>query len=458
MMRRRSFLASASVASAAVASLLLAALLLAQPAAVVADHSLPTPSKSFAANFEDKTVASVKSPTDLYFTPDGRYAFVTSKFGTLWRVSVEDMDANDGVAEKVFEVPHPMCLNGARGLAGVAVHPAYPAQPYIYLFHNHDKVRINVQKDVPANPPLLWWYGAGKSSFVLHWISSYLYLSIIGLDSYFVLYISISTSSPQYDDCAVDSDEDAGPVNRMSRWTLNADLKSVDPTSEVLFFETSRLGTQTHNSGDIEFGADGKVYVTVGESGSKKHKNDRGEYYPLARNVLLGSVVRFNDDGSIPSDNPFVSTNADSGYNGKSARCGLAGGIHSDATRACSEIYATGFRNPFRFAMDPNAYRRGQTRFFINDVGSNTWEMVKELGDPTTGMAGRNFGYPLREGPCEGGQDSNCYVDKDFAVPAYYYHHMSEHGGAITGGTFVPDDAGWPAEMSDGYLFAEYAW
>ena len=263
----------------------------------------------------------------------------------------------------------------------------------------------------------------------------------------------------QYDDCAVDSDEDAGPVNRMSRWTLNADLRSVDPNSEILFFETSRLGTQTHNSGDIEFGADGKVYVTVGESGSKKHKNGRGEYYPLARNVLLGSVVRFNDDGSIPSDNPFVATNSDSGYSGKSARCGLSGGIHSDATKACSEIYATGFRNPFRFAMDPNAYARGQTRFFINDVGSNTWEMIKELGDPTVpGMAGRNFGYPLREGPCEGGQDSNCYVDKDFAVPAYYYHHMSEHGGAITGGTFVPDDAGWPAEMSDGYLYAEYAW
>lgn len=148
----------------------------------------------------------------------------------------------------------------------------------------------------------------------------------------------------KYDDCAVDMDEDAGPVNRMSRWTLNPDLKSVDPTSEIVFFETSRLGTQTHNSGDIEFGADGKVYVTVGESGSKKHKNDNGEYYPLARNVLLGSVVRFNDDGTIPNDNPFTSA---SGWK-KSGRCGLNGGMHRDADTACSEIYATGFRNPFR--------------------------------------------------------------------------------------------------------------
>ena len=98
--------------------------------------------KNFRENFEDKTVASVKSPTDLYFTPDDKYAFVTSKFGTLWRVAVEDMDNNKGQAEKVFEIPHPMCLNGARGLGGVAVHPDYPAKPYIYVFHNHDKVSL----------------------------------------------------------------------------------------------------------------------------------------------------------------------------------------------------------------------------------------------------------------------------------------------------------------------------
>ena len=116
------------------------------PVVVRADHDLPKPSKTFTDSFDDQTVATVKSPTDLYFTPDGRYAFVTSKFGTLWRVSVDDMDdsgngSGRAVPEQVFEVPHPMCLNGARGLAGVAVHPAYPAVRHIYLFHNHDKVR-----------------------------------------------------------------------------------------------------------------------------------------------------------------------------------------------------------------------------------------------------------------------------------------------------------------------------
>ena len=135
---RRPFLSPPALSAAVL-------LLLFRSAVVTADHSLATPAKTFRENFEDKTVASVESPTDLYFTPDGRYAFVTSKFGTLWRVAVEDMDNNRGQAEKVFEVPHPMCLNGARGLGGVAVHPDYPAVRHIYLFHNHDKVSSPIE-------------------------------------------------------------------------------------------------------------------------------------------------------------------------------------------------------------------------------------------------------------------------------------------------------------------------
>ena len=53
-------------------------------------------------------------------------------------------------------------------------------------------------------------------------------------------------------------------------------------------------------------------------------------------------------------------------------------------------------RNPFRFALDPNAAKeQGKTRFFINDVGRHTWESVHEGGD---GFAGANYGYPEREG------------------------------------------------------------
>ena len=227
----------------------------------------------------------------------------------------------------IFCYPSPtvtdrMCLNGARGLGGIAIHPEYPTKPYIYVYHNHDKYR----------------------------------------------------------DCASSMDLDEGPVNRMSRWTLNADLKSVDEDSELIMFETRRLNTQTHNSGYIAFGKDGYLYVTVGEAGTKKAKSTDGTPYPMAFDVMLGVVVRLTDDGEIPPDNPFSPQNDD-----MSVRCNMTGQSGNHKKR-CQEIFATGLRNPYRFAMDPNA---DGTRFFINDVGDASWERVLEGGD---GHAGAQYG------------------------------------------------------------------
>lgn len=106
---------------------------------VNANHQELTVDKEFRSTFEDKVAVSVPSPTDLEFTPDGKYLFVTSKDGRIWRVNVEDMDDGKAEPELVFEIPHDMCLNGARGLGGIAVHPNYPSTPWIYVFHNHDK-------------------------------------------------------------------------------------------------------------------------------------------------------------------------------------------------------------------------------------------------------------------------------------------------------------------------------
>lgn len=348
--------------------------------------------KKFSREFEDKEVAEVPNPTDLYFSPDGKYCFVTSKFGKVWRLSVKDMEKNDGDPEEVFDVTdhHDICLNGARGLAGIAVHPQYPAKPYIYLFHNYDK----------------------------------------------------------YNDCSTSLDMDEGPVNRFSRWTLNEDLKSVDPKSELVMFETQRLNGQTHNAGDIEFGADGTVYVTVGEGGTKKFKDRNGTYMPISRSHLNGSVIRMTDDGGIPHDNPYSVENSP-----KAVRCNEDGNA-GKSKEPCQEVYMTGFRNPFRFALDPNAAQeRGETRFFVNDVGSNTWEMIKEVTDS---LAGKSYGYPIREGPCENGMDSKCRPDEDFVDPIYSYHHDKENGGAITGGAFLPNDAGWPLDANT-YFYSEFS-
>ena len=72
--------------------------------------------------------------------------------------------------------------------------------------------------------------------------------------------------------------------------------------------------------------------------------------------VLLGKVLRITRDGGIPATNPYTGTD--------SARCNLTG--RTDVGKKCQETFASGLRNPFRFAFDPNA---SGTRFFINDVG-----------------------------------------------------------------------------------------
>src|SRR5438105_5325164 len=119
----------------------------------------------------------------------------------------------------------------------------------------------------------------------------------------------------------------------------------------------------------------------------------------------------------------------------------------SPAGTTCQEVFAMGLRNPFRAAFDPNA---PGVRFYIDDVGSHTWEEIDE------GQAGADYGWPDREGPCVKDSDVDCGPPPPGVTnPIYWYHHEPPNGGAITGGAFVPNGV-WPAAYDGAYLFAEY--
>jgi glucose/arabinose dehydrogenase len=136
----------------------------------------------------------------------------------------------------------------------------------------------------------------------------------------------------------------------------------VDPTTEKVLIDNIPSPNGNHNAGDLSFGKDGYLYVSVGDGGCD-YKGDSGcggsNDASRDRDILLGKVLRITRDGQIPSTNPYTGTT--------SARCNLTG--RTDPGKTCQETFAWGLRNPFRFAFDPNATG---TRFFINDVGQNT--------------------------------------------------------------------------------------
>ncbi len=208
------------------------------------------------------------------------------------------------------------------------------------------------------------------------------------------------------------------PVNRLARYTLGDD-NVIDPSSETLLIDNIPSPTGFHNSGDLEFGKDGYLYVTVGEGGQS----------PNARNMALlsGKVLRITADGGIPAGNPFTGAGTDP--------CGLDG--RNTNGDICREIYATGFRNPFRMAHNPNS---AGVQVYVNDVGQNNYEEVNLL------QAGGDYGWNLREGPCIYGNPNSCGPPPNGLInPIHSYFHGDTTCNAITGGAFVPNGVWGPS-------------
>ena len=165
-------------------------------------------------------------------------------------------------------------------------------------------------------------------------------------------------------------------VNRVSRFTLPAG-NVIDPLTELQLLNLIPSVTPNHNGGDLQFGKDGNLYVSVGDGGCDYALNSGCAGFNDAsrdEHALVGKVLRIAPDGSIPADNPFQGAGT--------ARCNVTG-LTAPGNR-CQETFAWGFRNPFRLGFDPNA---AGTRFFINDVGQGFWEEI-DLGQAARTTAG----------------------------------------------------------------------
>lgn len=222
--------------------------------------------------------------------------------------------------------------------------------------------------------------------------------------------------------------------NRVSRFTMVGNV--IDPSTEVVLLDRIPNAGHLHNAGDLEIAKDGKLWVTVGDGGCNyRQQGFCGAQNSAARDrhALVGKVLRINVDGTIPEDNPFAETGQ---------RCGLIG-VGSTGVQ-CQETWASGLRNPFRFAFDPNA---SGVRFFINDVGQSVWEEVDE------GVKAADYGWNLREGFCAVGSRTDCKPAWPRA-PLHAYDHRTGCT-SIVGGAFVPAGA-WAPELDGDYLYADF--
>ncbi len=226
------------------------------------------------------------------------------------------------------------------------------------------------------------------------------------------------------------------PVNRVSRFTLTGD--TIDPASELVLVDGMPSPNGNHNAGDVHVGNDGNLYISIGDGGCDYAGNSGcAGANDAARdlNTLTGKIVRVTRTGGIPAGNPFTGPGT--------ARCNT--GSTTPGT-TCQEIFATGLRNPFRLAFDPNTT---STAFRINDVGQGTWEEID------AGIAGADYGWNVREGHCANGSTTNCGPPPaGMTNPIFDYDHS---GGcaSITGGAFIPAGV-WPASYGGDYLFSDY--
>lgn len=219
-----------------------------------------------------------------------------------------------------------------------------------------------------------------------------------------------------------------GPFRSVvSQFTVSsADPNQADPGSEQVVLTVDQPYTN-HNAGQLQFGPDGYLYVGLGDGGSGGDPEENGQ----DPTTLLGSMLRLDVDlngsgaepdcGSgrayeIPTTNPFV----------------------GDGGNACAEIYAYGFRNPYRYSFGPEG------RLWVADVGQNDWEEIDWV------EAGNNYGWDVMEGTHCFDPSTDCDTT-GLELPLFEYGH--DVGNSITGG-YVYEGTCDP--LQDQYIYGDY--
>jgi glucose/arabinose dehydrogenase len=255
-----------------------------------------------------EVATGLTQPTSMAFLGDDDMFVLEKGTGRVQRV-------RNGQVTTVLDLP--VNSNSERGLLGIALHPSFPANPGVYLRWNESI--SGADSTVAADTPLL---GGRVDRFVWN-----------------------------------------GSALTFDRNLILLRSRQNDATNTTATGAVQERGN--HNGGPMKFGPDGKLYVIQGDTGRRGQMQNLPDgpgcvvlpcpnlttTFPVGNlpddqyggpepvdSELTGVILRLNDDGSTPADNPFVKAGAEMG---------------GEAGENLAKVFAYGVRNSFGLSFDP---------------------------------------------------------------------------------------------------------
>lgn len=343
--------------------------------------------------FVRETVLSgLTLPTSFDWTPNGNKMFIAEKSG-LVKVY------QDGILLETPFIDLQDRVNSARdrGLLGLAVHPDFPNTPYVYLAYTYDPPEVqglfgDSGPDGQGNRPSQVIRVTADSS------------------------TNFTTALPNSEIII---------LGKNSTWANTTEGNSTSqlellPSGITESGENIRdyltTDSESHSIGALQFGTDGSLFVSNGDGASFNFADPRAVRVQDIDN-LSGKILRVDPEtGQGLNDNPFFDGDPDSNR---------------------SKVYSYGFRNPFRFTINPETNEP-----FIGDVGWTQWEEIN------TGK-GTNHGWPYFEGGDGNSLRTNEY--QDFPEAQTFYQSGVEVESSIFAFDHFGDDRMRAIIMGDFY-------